>query len=162
MKAWATRPREIRNLFNPAFCGEVVFRGIDSYNTSAKKGMPFSLAILLLPLVLHKSTREAVQRGAASYFIRTISNSPEVLIGLPARVRGLMPYSLEAIGMLMQYDAIKVSEDGEIVCLPNCLRKTIKGTDESRACQRASVTLGKKFAEVNDRVTIYMTLGIRP
>ncbi len=162
MRTWATRPREIRNLFNPAFCGEVVFRGIESYNTTAKSGLPYSLAILLLPLVLHKTTREAVQRGRVSYLSKTIADNPEVLIGFPARVRGLMPYSLEAIGMLVQYAALEISENGELVAMPDRLRKTIKGTDESRACQRASIILGKKFAEVNDRVTIYMTLGIRP
>ena len=31
MKRWDQRPFEIRNLFNPAFCGLVLFRAMEGY-----------------------------------------------------------------------------------------------------------------------------------
>ena len=55
MKRWDQRPFEVKNLFNPAFCGLVLFRALQGYEEENPDGMPFSLALLVLPLCLQKS-----------------------------------------------------------------------------------------------------------
>ena len=50
MKRWDQRPVEIRNLFNPAFCGLVLSRALHGYEDADARGMPFSLTLLVLPL----------------------------------------------------------------------------------------------------------------
>lgn len=162
MKAWAKRPREIRNLFNPAFCGVVLLRSLASFETAQQIGMPFSLSLLVLPLSLHKASREAIIRGNRSYLTKIVDESPEILVGLPERTRSLLPYTFEAYGLLMQMGAISVSADGRISTTRGCIRKLLTGTDESQACQQAAQILGKKFAAIGDRVTIYATFGVRP
>jgi hypothetical protein len=59
MKRWDQRPFEMRNLFNPAFCGLVLFRAMQGYEEEDPNGIPFSLSLLVLPSVL-------VQRYARS------------------------------------------------------------------------------------------------
>ena len=49
MKRWDQRPFEIRNLFNPAFCGLVLSRALHGYEEEDARGMPFSLTLLVLP-----------------------------------------------------------------------------------------------------------------
>jgi len=61
MKTWNERPFEIRNLFNPAFCGVVLLRAFQGYEEEDASGMPFSLALLVLPLCLHKDSRRSFQ-----------------------------------------------------------------------------------------------------
>ena len=162
MKAWAKRPREIRNLFNPAFCGVVLLRCLTSFEDAQQGGMPFSLSLLVLPLSLHKASREAIIRGNRSYLTKIVDENPEILVGLPERARSLLPYTFEACGLLMQQGAISVSADGRITPAHGCLRKPLFGTAESQACQQAAQILGRKFVALGDRVTIYTMFGVRP
>ena len=57
MKRWDERPIEIRNLFNPAFCGLLLFRALCGFEEEDNSGMPFSLTLLILPLSLQKDSR---------------------------------------------------------------------------------------------------------
>jgi len=162
MKSWAGRPREIRNLFNPAFCGAILLRGLQGFESVQQKGMPFSLSLLILPLCLHRESREAIIRGNRSYLTKIVDENPKILVGLPHRARSLVPYTSEAYGLLMQLGAIAVESDGRIGTTPGCIRSSATGTDETKACQRAARILGRKFATIRDRVTIYTTFGVRP
>ena len=65
MKRWDLRPVEIRNLFNPAFSGLVLFRALVAYEDEDARGMPFSLALLILPLCLQRDARETLAKAIA-------------------------------------------------------------------------------------------------
>jgi hypothetical protein len=162
VKPWNERPFESRNLFNPAFCGVVLLRGFHGYEEEDAAGIPFSLALLILPLCLHRDTRNAISAGRLSYLSKIIQDNPSLLVGLAARCRTLLPYTLEALGLAMQYQAFKVDDGGRLKTMPRRLKSAISGTDETRECQLVARSLGKKLARIGDRVTIYTMLGIRP
>jgi hypothetical protein len=162
MKPWIQRPREVRNLFNPAFCGVVLLRGIKAYEEERGPGMPFSLTLLLLPLCLQKESREIVRAGTRSYFLKIVEDNPQIVVGMATRTRSLLPYTLESLGFLMHIGSITVTTDGRIETTPKCIKSTLSGSEETRDCQTAARILGKKFASVGDRVTIYTSFGIRP
>ena len=162
MKRWIDRPIEVRNLFNPAFCGLVLFRAIVSFSIEDEKGMPFSLSLLVLPLCLHQSSRETLQRANRSYFLKVAAEHPELQVGFSRRCTDMLPFCHEALGLLMHCKALTVNEDGRLLPNPTGVRKTINGSDESKACQRVAAFLGKEFARIGDRVTVFATLGVRP
>ncbi|MDW6024871.1 three component ABC system middle component [Mesorhizobium sp. BAC0120] len=162
MRQWVDRPIEIRNLFNPAFCGLVLFRALAGFHSRDAKGMPFSLSLLVLPLCLQQSSREILQRGNRSYFLKVVADHPELLVGFCKRCTDVLPFTFEALGLLMHLDTLVVSPDGRLLPGRAGVRKTISGSDESKACQRVAAFLGKEFAQIADRGTIYTTLGIRP
>jgi len=81
---------------------------------------------------------------------------------LAQRARGLWPYAMEAFGYLMACGAITVDEMGAISLRGDSVRKTIGGSQDTKDCQTVARSLGRKLALLNDRVTIYTTLGIRP
>lgn len=66
MKRWDQRPFEVKNLFNPAFCGLVLFRALQGYEEENPDGMPLSLALLVLPLCLQKDSREVIAGSSRS------------------------------------------------------------------------------------------------
>lgn len=163
MKPWNQRPFELRNLFNPAFCGLVLFRALHSYEQEDDRGMPFSLSLLVLPLCLHKDSREVFASSARSYLLRTIEKNQQVMVGFSDRVTQMRPYTFEGFGLLMERGCITIKTDGRIQTVPNSkVLKTIKGTDETISCQRVALIIGREFARIADRVTIYTTFGIRP
>ncbi len=101
MKRWDQRPFEIRNLFNPAFCGLVIFRALNGYEKENSRGMPFSLSLLVLPLCLYKSSREIIANNPRSYLLKTTEMNPEIMIGFAERVTQMLPYTFEGFGLLM-------------------------------------------------------------
>ena len=162
MKKWDERPREIRTLFNPAFCGLVLVRAIEGFTAEANRPMPFSLTLLILPLSLHQRTRNIFKQNNRSYLTSILQEHPEIRVGLAQRTRGLFPYTMEAFAYLAAYDVITVDENGGISVCDNRVRKSVSGSDETKDCQTVARTLGGKFSRINDRATIYTTLGIRP
>lgn len=162
MKRWDRRPIEIRNLFNPAFCGLVLFRALQGYEEEDTRGMPFSLSLLVLPLCLHKDSREVIAGSSRSYLLKTAEKNQQIMVGFPDRAAQMLPYALEGFGFLMERGCLIVAEDGRIQTVPDKVRKTIKGTDETVSCQRVARIVGREFARIADRVTVYTTFGIRP
>ena len=162
MKAWNQRPFEVRNLFNPAFCGLILFKALRGYEELDEAGMPYSLALLVLPLCLQKDSRQTLEKGHRGYLLRVIETNPKLLIGFATRTADLLPFALEAFGMLMERGVIQVAESGRLRTVPDVIRKSDTGTAESVSCQRVARFVGKEFARINDRVTVYATFGIRP
>jgi len=162
MKAWNNRPRELRNLFNPAFLGVIMLRAIDEFQNENGKPMPFSLCILIPALSLHKDTRDTLKKGIRTYLVKIVEDNPKLLVELPARLRGLFPYTMDALGYLHAQGAIVIDEHGTITAIDGSIQKTISGTQETQDCQKVARSLGRKFAQISDRATVYTTLGIRP
>jgi hypothetical protein len=162
MKRWDQRPFEVRNLFNPAFCGLVLFRALQGYEEENLDGIPFSLALLVLPLCLHKDSRDVIAASPRSYLLKTVEMNPQLMVGFASRTSDLMPFTLEAFGLLMERGCFVVSQDGRLKTVPGRVRKSVIGTSESISCQRVARIIGKEFSRIADRVTVYTTLGIRP
>lgn len=162
MKRWDQRPFEIRNLFNPAFCGLVLFRALHAYEAEDARGMPFSLSLLVLPLCLHKDSREVIARNPRSYLLKTAENNQQVMVGFADRVTHMLPYAFEAFGLLMERGCLSITDGGCIQTVPQKVRKVVKGTEETVSCQRVAHIVGREFARIADRVTVYTTFGIRP
>jgi len=162
MKPWNQRPREVRTLFNPAFCGLILARGMEGFMEAASRPMPFSLTLLILPLCLHKRTRDQLKEASRSYLSSILQDHPEIRVNLAQRARGLLPYTMEAFGYLMACGVITVDDAGAITLKGEMVRKSLVGSHDTKDCQTVARSLGKKLALLNDRVTIYTTLGIRP
>lgn len=162
MKRWDLRSIEVRNLFNPAFCGVVIVRAVAGYEEIEKRGMPFSLVLLMLPLTLHSSSRETFERSSRTYLLKVVSQHPELLVGLAPRVSASLAFTFEALGLLHSYNAVAVTGDGRIVGVEKTVRRRLSGSQETLACQRVARYLGKQMAMIDDRATIYKSLGIRP
>jgi len=162
MKPWDQRPFEIRNLFNPAFCGLILFRALRGYEEGDARGMPFSLSLLVLPLCLHKDSRKVIAGSPRSYLLKTAEKNQEVMVGFADRVTQMLPYAFEGFGLLMDRGCISVTRDGRIQTVSDKVRKTISGTDETVSCQKVARIVGREFARIADRATVYTTFGIRP
>jgi Family of unknown function (DUF6521) len=162
MKRWDQRPFEVRNLFNPAFCGVVLFRALQGFEEENRDGMPFSIALLVLPLCLQRASREIIASSPRRHLLKTIEEHPQLLVDYAERTNALLPFLLEALGLLMSYGCFTVTQDGRLKTVHGRVRKSIGGTTESVSCQRVARIIGREFARITDRVTIYMSFGIRP
>lgn len=162
MKPWTHRPIEVRNLFNPAFCGLLLQRAIKGYEKIDPGGMPYSLSLLVLPLSLHRQTREQLAKQSRTKLLTVLAKQQDLVLGFDERVRDLLPFTQEAYSVLARTHCIEVSNEGRIHSVPGRMRAAVGGTQESRECQKIAARVGKEFALIGDRATVYTMLGVRP
>src|SRR5688572_8037778 len=111
MLPWNQRPIEVANLFNPAFCALLFNQTVAAYQHSTKRGMDFPLAFIVLPIVLHKTTREALSTMATKLNV-WMQRHHEVRIGFAERTQNLMPITKEGLMFALQQDALQLDEKG--------------------------------------------------
>ena len=116
MKRWDHRPFEVRNLFNPAFCGLILFRALQGYEEENADGMPFSLALLVLPLCLQKESRQVIADSPRSYLLKTVEKNPQLLVGFADRAKDLMPFALEALCRVAGWAVKDCAGPGSQIC----------------------------------------------
>ncbi|BDA67679.1 hypothetical protein CAL7716_018450 [Calothrix sp. PCC 7716] len=102
MRSWQERPVEYANLFNPAFCSILLQNAIKGYQKEKKQGIPYPLLFLVLPLVLHISTRNALPKTTVTKLHIWLQKQPEVRVGFAERASYLVPYTKEALAFRMQ------------------------------------------------------------
>lgn len=164
MKEWANRSPEIAALLNPAFCGFLLWTGLDEYTKNFDEGAPYAFPFVMLPLVLHKPTREIFPRSSRTAFSAWITNADTAIakIGFAERAKNMAPYVKEALAFTMQNNSIYATEAGRLK-ISNPARKSFpNATQETNDCIRASVMCGKWFSLVGDFKTAMALLGVKP
>ena len=92
----------------------------------------------MLPLCLHKDSREVIAASTRSYLLKIAETNPQVQVGLADRVTAMLPYAFEGFGLLMERGCISVADDGRLQTVPDKVRKSVTGTDETISCQRVA------------------------
>jgi hypothetical protein len=162
MRDWSSRPFEERNLFNPAFCAVILAAAIREYERVSSKPMPYSLTLLVLPMCLHQASREEILENKRQSLLRVFARRPDLLVDFAERARNLVQYATEAFALLASKDCIKVGDDGRISLIQRRVSSQPLSTDDAERCRAAAIVLGRDFAQINDRATIYTSLSIRP
>src|SRR5689334_21046467 len=114
MLPWKQRPFELANLLNPAFCSLILYEAISAYQKKNMQGMPYALAFLILPVVLHRQTRNALPVSTNTNIHPWFQNNCEVRVGFAQRVRSMLPYTREAIIFGLQSKIIQIDDNGNI------------------------------------------------
>lgn len=167
MKPWADRPPEVANLLNPAFCGQVIFRCVQSFFAESKGvAMPYPLAFIVLPLILHRDTRDTMGESRR-YFAVWLNGNQHIKIGFAQRARALVPFTRETLTFLQQTGVIGVHQEDATISpaidrlRPRRNRRFAEG-EEMKMCLSRSERLGKWFARAKSPATIYALLGVMP
>jgi hypothetical protein len=162
MKQWKYRPIEEANLFNPAFCGELLRRAIGAYNNSVQNKFPYPLSYLVLPIVLHRPTREAIVLQNRQLHV-WLQNNQSVRVGFAERTKSLIPISNEALKFLLQIKSISVDESAGLNLLTRAKAiTTAYGDEEIRDCFKKAALVGGWFARAGTASNIYTMWGIKP
>lgn len=163
MLHWEKRPIEVANLLNPAFCSILLRDSVETFQIENRQGMSYPLSFLILPLVLHKPTREALPRTTRTKLHTWLQEKPEVRIGFAERARQLVPYSKEAIIFGLQTGIIEVNENGDLIPYSKRLKELSGGDEvEPSICRKKAQFLGRWLAKAGDLPTILIMWGICP
>jgi hypothetical protein len=162
MLSWEQRPSEIANLLNPAFCSLVLREAVKGYQSKKSFGMPYPLAFLVFPLVLHKPTRESFPKKTSAKMRLWLQNQPEIRIGFAERSRQLVTFTKEAILFGTNNNILGINDD--LLVAQGRIKTTKLWVDDSEVsnCLKIAGFLGKWFTTIEDTSTIFIIWGIQP
>ena len=163
MTLWNDRPPEIAHLFNPAFCALLIREGVVGFMEVSPGGMPYPLVFLLLPIVLHKATRESLPPTIATKMHPWIQQHQEARVGFSERCAAVAAYTREAILFAASGTLLTFSQDGALQSPRLGLRRAPWPPDsESMTCRQRARFVGRWLAKAGDNATIFAMWGIRP
>jgi hypothetical protein len=162
MRNWDNRAKEIAHSLNPAFCARLLYGTINSYIADGNRSFPFPLIYLVLPLLLHRKTCEAI--SSKTQFINWIHSNDHLLIDFAERAKSLVPITNEALEFLLQSGYIIFSTNAELdICHTLIgLNKSKLAEDDVKMCILKSEHIGRWFIKTGRIETIYSALGVRP
>jgi hypothetical protein len=151
-------------LFNPAFCGVLLYRATEGFTGQKRQGMHYALSFLVLPLILHSPTRELMPKTVATPFHTWVNGNSILRIGLAERVRAATPVTRESIIFMIARQCLTLH--GERLSLgpkkPKMSSTRIAQVDDVRWAVQAAAMLGKLLAGAGTVATIYASIGITP
>jgi len=163
MIQWDKRSPEVANLLNPAFCAIILYATIAEYQKKAKVGIPFPILYLILPIVLHQSTRNRI--NSKTNMVVWLQRNPDALVGFPDRARSLVIFTNEAIEYLLSQQIVAIT-DGRLViqkALSKAKMDKLAATDsEISDCIQKAAHTGRWFYNARTEENIYAAWGVRP
>ena len=166
MQAWSKRVVEEANLFNPAFCAVLLAKTSEEFTKKTQQPLPFALAFLVLPVVLHGGTRAALPGSTVTSLLPWLQEHREQLVNFSGRVQSLRAITREAILFGTQNETRAITDAGGIAVGARrqtaTERRTALFTDEARDCVDRAGFLGRWLAAAGTPAVIYSAWGIAP
>lgn len=163
---WEDRSSEEANLLNPAFCAGLLAKAADDYFKKTNAGMPFALGALILPIVLHRATREALPQTVLTSLHPWIQGHKERLVDFPLRIQRLNPTTREAMMFGMSHKTLEFDASGAIRVGEGYKSVTDKRaplfTAEAKECVERAGFVGRWFAAAGTTATIFAAWGVVP
>jgi len=167
MNRWPERPGEEQRLLNPAFCSVLLWHAALGYamESNSHSAMPFEESFLVMPMVLHRETRDSLPRNATTSLAAWINTYPLARPTVADRGQLLVPFTKEALyfggvhGLLRFSNGIlQANSDWR-----GKIRRVLNdSSDEVRLCNKRAEFLGKWFAKTGGAETVLTFLGVRP
>lgn len=160
-RTWAQRPLEERTLFNPAFIARIVRASAEGYEQESGEGMPFPLAFLVPPIVLHRPTLDALPRAVTTNLLVWLDQHPYLRQTYPERARAVVAATREGLTMGLQSGLID-RERARLVAPPLARRRRPLSTDHSERILTRAKFVGRWLAGSGDVATIFAQWGVVP
>lgn len=160
---WNNRNPIVKNLLNPAFCGEVIRVAANEYNTHSENKFPYLYSFLVLPIILHEETRQRLPRTTRTYIFAWVDENEDLLMQFPNRAKNMAKYTRESLCFLIKYNAIEMDKTGNIF-VPNYRKTNYSGEEysEYNDIMKKSKMLGKWLSQSSDIKSIYSFFRITP
>jgi len=165
MSNWEQRSREERTLLNPGFCANLLWHAARGYSDGSFGELSFEESFLVLPLVLHRETREELPGSTRTSLAVWLDENPLARGRVASRARLLIPFTKEALifggmhGFIRLYGGKLHAE----VAWKKVVTLTLKqSSEEVRLCAKRATFVGKWLAQTGSAATVFALMGVRP
>lgn len=165
MSRWSDGTLEERVLLNPAFCANLLWHFAVTSDEAERRPMTFAESFLLLPMVLHRATRDSLPRTTRSSLGVWLDENPSWQASFATRAKVLVPYTRDALLFAGARRFLRLQE-GMLTADLSWRRRVNaalrESTDEVRLCAKRAAFIGAWFSEAGDAATVMSLIGVRP
>lgn len=161
---WSDRSIEQARLLNPAFLAVLIWSCVKGYNSISQQGMPYPLLFVIMPIILHKSTRESLPNKTSKSLATWIGEHPNVHVQFIERATSLVSVTKEGVifginGQLLQLSSLQILLGESPRLINRFLRES---SNEVQDCIEKANFVGRWFASSGDYLTIMAFWGVMP
>ena len=165
MTSWSEGTLEERVLLNPAFCAHILWHFASAGNEEGCRPLTFVESFLVLPMVLHRSTRDSLPRSTRTSLSVWMDENPSSRANVATRAKALAPYTRNALvfGGSRKFIHIKsgvIAADGLWKRQVNASLR--EATEEVRTCAKRAKFVGAWFSDSGTATTVMALMGVRP
>jgi hypothetical protein len=136
---------------------------VDGYLEEAHVGLPFAFAFLVLPIILHRASRDALPRQIRTRMHAWLQSHEELRVTFAARARDMVPVTRHALLFGAQHRFLSFSPEGAVARGPQALARSGWPSDpEMNAYWKQAHFLGRWLTRAGTPTTTYVLWGIRP
>src|SRR5690554_2982145 len=158
---WKNRPEVTANLTNPAFCSEIIRECVRAYKLEKGENLPFSLCVLILPIILTSKIRTRLPKTKATTIHNWLNKNEDLKIGFATLTKSYLPFTREAIMFGITYNSLSIDQTGRID-IRDKKGKLKQNDEEIKSCVTKAILLGKILSNSGSPITIYSMFGIKP
>lgn len=160
---WNERSIFTAHLLNPAFCGELIRRVASNYAKKRGDNLSFALLFFILPLLLHKKTREKLPKSTRTKVQDWLLENEILKIDLIPNIKYLVPYTRESLIFLYNHEVIDFASKGTINVLVTRNKSFLnKPTMEIDNILTNADFLGRWMATFPEDKLVYSFFGVKP
>lgn len=165
MTSWVERPSEEQSLLNPAFCANLLWHAARGYAREDSGALSFEEAFLVLPIVLHRETREGLPHSTRTSLTVWLDQNPLARGRVESRARQLVSFTKEALTFggthgLLRFEGCRLQADENWRTVVD--RVLAESSNEVRDCAKRADFVGKWFAQTGSAATVFALMGVRP
>ncbi|MFH8642689.1 three component ABC system middle component [Streptomyces goshikiensis] len=158
MPSWTRRPQASAAFLNPALVAAVVAAAARGYEEAASgRLMPWPMAFVVAPLVLHRPTRRVLPSSTRTHLTNWVADHPALVAGLGARTTSLAPAVREGLRFGLRHQMLAIEQG----CLKGTLPTSRTGGELADLIKAASL-IGRWTAKSENPSTVFALLGVRP
>ncbi|KUL22840.1 three component ABC system middle component [Actinoplanes awajinensis] len=156
MSSWHNRPQVTAAYLNPALIASIIATAARSYETGRQQPMAWPLAFIVVPLLLHRPTREQLPSSTATHLSTWISRNALLQAGFAERAASLVPPIREGLRFGLRHGALTIINGG----LSGSLRPAA-GAD-LRSLFNSARMVGRWLAKTEHPATVFALFGVEP
>ncbi len=156
------RPSERDALYNPAFIALILAQAAAEHGARVNSGLPFPLAFLVAPIVLHGPTRQALPRQARSKMALWLEENPVQRAGLARRAASLVPAVRAGIRYGLRSGALALNDSTLTAAKPKIENNDIMLSAEVDHILARAGYVGGWFALAGSPSGIYALWRVKP
>lgn len=158
---WENRSWVTASMLNPAIVGVTIVAASNMFEDHSGEPMPWELIFLIVPMSLHKDTRESLPTRIDSHAAKWIAETASIQASFPQRVSSMAAYTREGFRHALRSGALELVENGKLRGTPSWkLNKTRE--HELAVIVGKAAFLGRWFAHTGTPATLYALFGVSP
>lgn len=161
LSPWEVRSPTIAAMLNPALISLLLSAAAYGYRRASGAGMPFEYAFLVVPMALHRGTREQLPGNTNSHITKWIADRPIVQAGFPARAWSLTPYVNEGLRYGLGVGQLSLADGGLLLGSTRRTDELLPDTELTELVQ-ASALVGRWLSKAERPATIFALFGVTP